>query len=159
MRTPNSKTKATLHRSSFVLLAVGAALVFSTPVAAQQIASGPRAEAKVRATVGLTMPVLLHFTPTAQPTATYQGERFTEYVIRYSVASNSRWEVTVRDLPKNVTVLAEDGAWVDGRSGPALVTSGEPTNPVEVLVRVRVGDGSSPSWHSELTIAAHRAGY
>ena len=112
-------------------LAVATALMFTVSVGAQQIAfaSGSRGEAKVRASVGITMPVLMRFTPTAQPTATFQAEYFTEYVIRYSVATNSRWEVTVSNLPKGVTVLAEDGAWVDGQASLVVVRRGEPTKP------------------------------
>lgn len=144
-----------------LVLALASALIFATPVDAQQtsFASGARGEAKVHASVGLTMPVLMHFAPTAQPIATKQGERFTEYVLRYSVATNAHWEVTASKLPKGVTVLAEDGAWLDDRSSEVVVTRGEPTNPTEVLVRLRVADGTSASWHTELAIAASRAGF
>jgi hypothetical protein len=161
MRTTNSKTKTALQRSSLLALAVATAVMIAIPMGAQQtaFATGGMGVAKVRASIGLTMPVLMHFTPSTQPIATWQGERFTEYVIRYSVATNSRWDVSVSDLPQGVTVLAEDGGWVDGRSGQVIVARGQPTNPIEVLVRLRIADGTSAAWHSELTIAASRTGF
>lgn len=159
MRTVQSTTKTTL-RISIAALAAAALLAIAGPAEAQQVAigAGLGGRATIRPVVGMVVPVRMNFQRTAQPTATKQDERFTEYVIRYTVASNARWEVAVIDLPQGVTVLAVDGTWVTDAAGPVVVEMGAPTNPTEVLVRVRVADGAAVSWQSDLNVNAGRLG-
>jgi len=125
------------------------------PLGAQQFANsasaiGPGAHASVRVNIGARMPELLVLNATAPATATWQGEHFTEYLIKYAVAANTSWTVAVTTLPGGVTVLDADGVW-QGTVG-AAVDHGNRTDATEVLLRVRIANGAPATWADEMGV-------
>jgi hypothetical protein len=105
----------------------------------------------------MMMPEMVRFRVEEEAKATWQGTSYTEYLIKYSVAANIRWEVTAEALPHGVTVLAWGGEWRNGTDLDRVVDRGVQTNGTEVLVRVRVADGASVNWRDELRIDLRKA--
>ena len=146
-------TRVPLARVAAAVLALLAAT--QIPLRAQQIvnsasAIGLGARASVRVNIGAQMPELLVLNATAPATATWQGDHFTEYLLKYAVAANTSWAVAVTTLPPGVTVLDADGAW-QGTAG-AAVDHGNRTDATEVLLRVRIVDGAPATWADEIGV-------
>lgn len=137
------------------------AMLLIVPVAVdgQQsaVAVGNGARASVRASVGLTMPAMFRVAEVAPATATWQGERYTEYLVKYSVAANVQWAFAADALPHGVTLLARGGEWRGDKDSDLVVQRGAATNGTEILVRVRVADGASINWRNELRFHAVEA--
>lgn len=130
-------------------------LIAPAVLGAQQsaVASDPKT-ATVRATMRLVMPAMFRVAESAPAAATFQGERYTEYLIKYTVAANTHWAFAADALPHGVTLLAWGGEWRGGNDSDLVVQRGAVTNGTEILVRVRVADGASPNWRSELRFNA-----
>jgi hypothetical protein len=134
-----------------------AALVLVPAVASAQhkaTAYGPGARAVVNATAGLMMPEMFRVVESAAAQATWQGDRYTEYLIKYTVAANTQWSFAADALPHGVTLLARGGEWRGALDSDLVVQRGAVTNGTEVLVRVRVADGASINWREELKFSA-----
>lgn len=140
------------------LAAVGLLIAGQAPVQAQQYATavGANARGTVRTTARYSLPEILAFREAQPATATWQGERFTEYVIKYTVAANVLWTLEVGQLPAGVTVLAEDGAWYATDARGVTVAQGARGNATEALVRVRVADGGAITWAQDLQLELKR---
>lgn len=108
----------------------------------------------VRVVAGAAIPEILNLRQTAQPTATWQGDTFTEYTLKYQVAGNVRWDLVANMVPAGVTVLDTQGDWI--REG-ATTATGTPTNGTEITVRVRIADGAAITWAQDLRLDARRA--
>lgn len=144
---PTTMTSSSLLRAALILAVVAA------PMQAQRTASlVGSGSASVRVTAGITMPEILQLKQTAQPVATYQGTNFTEYLVKFDVATNVTWELVAGSLPEGVTVLGEQGAW----NGTGTIAAGVPTNRSETLVRVRVADGAAITWAQDLQLDLRR---
>lgn len=140
-------TPTTILRTALLLAVVAA------PLQAQHTALVVgRGNASVRVTAGVSMPEILQLRQTAQPAATWQGENFTEYLVKFDVGTNVAWELVADVLPEGVTVLAESGRW----SASGAVALGQPTNRTETLVRVRVADGAAITWAQDLQLELRR---
>jgi hypothetical protein len=120
-------------------------------------AFGKGARAQVRATVSFAIPEFFRVVETAPAQATWQGDRFTEFLIKYTVAANTQWEFAADALPHGVTLLARGGEWHGVESSDLVVQRGAVSNGTEVLVRVRVADGASIYWRDELKLRARSA--
>lgn len=136
------------------------ATLLATPAAAQRTATlvgGGRAEVRIAAAARI--PEFVRLRVVAGPEATWQGDRFTEYLLTYEVASNTAWEVEVGNVPAGLTVLTETGDWMaQGEAIRATVAAGTRTGWREVRVRVRVADGASVTWAEELQVEARSIG-
>lgn len=108
----------------------------------------------VRVTGGLTVPEIVQLRQTAQPTATWQGGTFTEYTLKYQIATNLRWDLVALNVPAGVTVLDTRGDWI---GEGATTATGTPTNNTEITVRVRIADGADVTWAQDLRLEARRA--
>lgn len=108
----------------------------------------------VRVAGHTTIPEILNLRQTAQPTATWQAESFTEYTLKYQVATNLRWDLVAFTVPAGVTVLNAQGDWI---GEGATIAIGAPTNGTEVTVRVRIADGAAVTWAQDLRIEARRS--
>jgi len=97
---------------------------------------------------------MFRVTESAPAAATWQGERFTEFLIKYTVAANTQWVFVADALPHGVTLLTRGGEWRGVNDFDYVVQRGAVTNGTEVLVRVRVADGASINWRSELRFSA-----
>ena len=135
-------------------------LVAATPALSQAqnfaTAIGSSARGSVRTTARFTLPEILVLREAAPAAATWQGERFTEYLIKYTVAANVQWEVSAERIPAGVTLLSEAGTWVDASATNVVVERGAAGNATEVLVRVRVADGGAVTWAQDLQLEARR---
>jgi hypothetical protein len=140
-----------------LLTATSAAILLVPAVASAQssaTAFGNGARATVRAAVSFTVPTMFRVAETAPAQATWQGERYTEYLIKYTVAANTQWEFAADALPHGVTLLARGGEWRGANDLDLVVQRGAVSNGTEVLVRVRVADGASLNWRSDLKFSA-----
>jgi hypothetical protein len=141
----------------FLLLATTAALLLVPRIADAQssaTATGNGARATVRATLGLSVPTMFRVVETAPAQATWQGDRFTEFLIKFTVAANTEWQFAADALPHGVSLLVRGGEWRGAQDSDFIVQRGAVSNGTEVLVRVRVADGASPSWRDELKFTA-----
>lgn len=143
---------------TFAAVLVASAL--AVPAAAQRSATlvgGGRAEVRIAASARI--PEFVRMRVVAGPQATWQGERFTEYLLSYEVTANTAWEVEVGNVPAGLTVLTETGDWMaQGEAIRTTVAAGQRTGWQEVRVRVRVADGSSVTWAEELQVQARSIG-
>jgi hypothetical protein len=134
------------------------AMLFATTAAeatAQNVATLVGAgTGTVRVAGRTTIPEILNLRQTAQPAATWQAATFTEYTIRYQVATNLRWDLVAFVVPAGVTVLDTRGDWI---GEGATIANGTPTNGTEITVRVRIADGAAVTWAQDLRIEARRA--
>jgi hypothetical protein len=140
-----------------LLLAGTAALLLDPRIAAAQAsasANGNGARATVRAVVGLSMPAMFRVAESAPAQATWQGDRFTEYLIKFTVAANTEWQFAADALPHGVSLLVRGGEWRGAQDSDLIVQRGAVSNGTEVLVRVRVADGASITWRDELKFSA-----
>lgn len=110
--------------------------------------------ATVRTTARTSIPEILRLRQTETQAATWQAETFTEYTLKYQVATNVRWDLVAFVVPAGVTVLDTQGDWTgDGTT----IANGTPTNGTEITVRVRIADGAAVTWATDLRIEARRA--
>lgn len=110
--------------------------------------------ATVRTTARTTIPEILRYRQTEPQVATWQAETFTEYTLKYQVATNVRWDLAAVTVPAGVTVLNTQGDWT---GEGATIADGTPTNGTEIVVRVRIADGAAVTWAQDLRIEARRA--
>lgn len=145
---------------AFAVAAALFALVAATPALTEAqnyvAAVGKSVRGDVRTTARFTLPEILVLREAAPAAATWQGERFTEYLIKYTVAANVQWEVRAERIPAGVTLLTETGDWADAAGSGAAIDQGGAGNATEVLVRVRVADGGSVTWAQDLQLEARR---
>lgn len=120
-------------------------------------ATGEGARATVRTAVGLSIPAMFRVVAVGAPEATWQGENYTEYLITYTVAANTRWQFAADALPHGVTLLVLGGEWRGAKDSDLVVQRGAVSNGTEVRVRVRVADGASINWRNELRFRATSA--
>ncbi len=143
-----------MRKATFLLIALLLATT-AADLTAQNVAMVVGAgSGSVRVTGGATIPEILNLRQTAQPTATWQGDTFTEYTLKYQVAGNVRWDLVANTVPAGVTVLDTQGDWI--REG-ATTATGTPTNGTEITIRVRIADGATPTWAQDLRFDARRA--
>lgn len=153
--------RTTLVRVLWVALATIALLVATqAPLEGQSYATaiGPNARGVVRTTARYSIPEILIIREAAPATATWQGTGFTEHLVRYTVAANVQWALTVTELPAGLEILTETGEWVDAEAGAAGATldTGARSNATEALVRVRVPDGTPATWVQDLKVELRR---
>lgn len=134
-------------RATTLLTVLALVGTLATPVLGQGIVVGG-GRADVRVLARMTVPEVRVLKPVAPPVATWQGDGYTEYQVRYAVAANTHWALVAVELPVGVTALDEDGFFTRERD---LVTlRGEKTNTTEVLLRIRVGAEAEATWAGAL---------
>jgi hypothetical protein len=141
-----------ITRSALIAALLLVPAVASAQHKATAVGQGARAVVNVRA--GLMMPEVFRVVESSAAQATWQGDRFTEYLIKFTVAANTQWSFAADALPHGVTLLARGGEWRGAQDSDLVVQRGAVTNGTEVLVRVRVADGASIHWREELKFSA-----
>lgn len=143
----------TMRPATLLLIALLLATTAADATAQNVAAVVGAGSGTVRATASTTIPEILHLRQTESHTATWQGETFTEYTLKYQVATNLRWDLMAVTVPVGVTVLDTQGAWT-GQG--ATIANGTPTNAAEVTVRVRIVGGAAATWAQDLRLEARR---
>lgn len=142
-------------RTTALLLTALLLATTAADLSAQNVATTIGAgTATVRATARTTIPEILRLRQSEQQVATWQAESFTEYTLKYQVATNLRWDLVALVVPAGVTVLDTQGDWT---GEGATIANGTPTNGTEITVRVRIADGAAVTWATDLRIEARRA--
>jgi len=130
---------------AFVAMMGGAAI---TELHAQAVVRVGRADLQIP--VRMTIGVRLTVSPSGPPVSVGSGPGYTELEIPLGVAANTSWTLSL-SLPDGATqasviaVRDASGTWVvpAGAQPVALVRRSEPTNPVDVRLRIRLAQGSA----------------
>lgn len=132
---------------------VAALLAIGIPTATEAQVTQARTErAVLQIPVSFTVPVRLDVSQRAPAQAVGQGAGYTEFELPLSAAANLDWSLTfVMDAAGAaagiIAVQNAAGFWETASGGRevVVVSRREPTNPVELRVRIRAVAGTTPS--------------
>lgn len=150
-RRPGDLTAGPFAIARAGLIVAGLALGIPAAMDAQ-VALARTERAVLNIPVSFTVPVRLDVSQRAPAQTVGQGPGYTEFELPLSAAANLDWSLTfVMDAAGAaagiVAVQNAAGAWESAAGGREIVVVArrEPTNPVELRVRVRAVAGTSPA--------------